>query len=130
MRIVGIWIDAWVKWHLESTITSQYTTILRKEYPKAFIRKIPDVWKKLKPCDGIRIFSKDKLYIVEVKVIKEKTWVYDETTFQSYFISKMEPLQMLTFHKCSSLWIDCLMVAYNKYTNLFYNVIYKPWQKK
>lgn len=95
--------------------------MIRKEYVNAFIRKIPDIGNKLKPCDGIRILEWPKVYIIEVKIIKDKA----REDYQHMFVSKMEPLQVLTFHKLTKLGIDCLMVGYHVPTHTFYNIIYK-----
>ena len=124
MQILWDAIDYWIKWTRESEVTAKLFTILRKEYTNAWIRKIPDIWNKLKPCDWIWFLEWPKIYIVEVKMIKDKVW----DNYQEMFVKKMEPLQMLTFHKLTKLGIDCVMVWYHVPTHTFYNVIYKHEQ--
>ena len=121
MELIWEWIDYWIRWTRESEVTARMFTMLRKAYPEARVWKIPDIWNKLKPCDWVWIMPWPDLFFIEVKMIKEKVW----DNFQDMFIKKMEPLQMLTFHKLTKLGITCLMVGYHVPTHTFYNVIYK-----
>lgn len=105
-------------------MTARLFSKLREEYHDAFIWKIPDIGNKLKPCDWIWIFTWPKVYAIEVKMIKDKVW----DNYQEMFVKKMEPLQMLTFHKLTKLGIDCVMVWYHVPTHTFYNIIYKHEQ--
>lgn len=127
MEIIWEWIDYWIKWTRENEVTTRLFTMLREKYPKAFVWKIPDIGNKLKPCDWIRIMPWPKVYIIEAKMIKEKV----RDNYQEMFIKKMEPLQILTFHKLTQLGIDCVMLWYHIHTHTFYSIIYKhDWWKE
>lgn len=133
MNLLWEWIDYWIKHktNLESDVTSAWFCKLRKLFwTTAWIWKIPDIGSKLKPCDWIMIFEWWIVYIIEIKILKQKTWVYNKDSFQKEFVSLMEPLQVSTFHSLTKLWIPCIMSLFNPYTHTFYNIIYKEWQMK
>lgn len=114
-------LDIWYIGSKESEATAALFTYLRKNHKNRFIRKIPDIWKKLKPCDWMFICDGWNVSMVEVKILKKK----DRDDYQEMFVPLMEPLQVLTFEKCTRLGIRCIMLWYSIHTHLFYFVDYK-----
>lgn len=114
----------------EAHSTARYLKRMRQKIPESFVRKIPDIWKKLKPCDVIAITNK-KIYIWEFKHIRLKRInIDDDVWMQKMLIKTLEPLQSITLNKTSKLEIvSAQIIAYIEVKKCFYHFTYNHAKK-
>ena len=114
----------------ESIATARYLKQIRTKNPGHRIRKIPDVWRKLKPVDVIVVTDK-KIKFIEFKHIKlKKVYIDDRKRMSTLLMSKLEPLQVITLSKTSKLEIaEALIVARIESENCFYHISYQDAKK-